>query len=175
MAIWKPVKGFEGMYEVSSDGRVKSLEGVKVGRRTRRAKEICQQKQWTGYKQVALFDSKGGKSYHKVHRLVAEAFLDNPEGKPQVNHKNGVRDDNRLENLEWVTISENHKHAFNELGKKPSRANLGKPSPRRKLTREHVEAIKRDSRSAVAIAKDYGVCSQTIRNVKTGAFYKVWE
>lgn len=73
-----------------------------------------------GYRGLTLKKDDGGRKSVSQHRLVAEAFIQNPEDKPQVNHKNGDKADNRIENLEWVTASENIKHSFRVLGKKPN-------------------------------------------------------
>lgn len=78
-----------------------------------------------GYLRVTL--SKNNVNTHKsVHRLVAEAFIPNPGNKPQVNHKNGIKTDNRVENLEFCTASENTKHAFDVLGRKANKPWLNK-------------------------------------------------
>lgn len=107
--IWKPVVGYEGFYEVSNLGRVKSLH-------CNPAKIIAQTGRPNHYLSVHL--SKNGKATRKnVHRLVAMAFVSNPSNKLQVNHINGNRADNRAENLEWVTGSENIKHSFYRLGR----------------------------------------------------------
>ncbi len=113
--IWKPVVGFEGFYEVSDCGKVRSLDRmVKCSRsyKTRpwKGKILCQTLAATrGYYQVSL--SKEGKiSKVYVHRLVAEAFF--IERDETVNHKDGDKTNNCVTNLEWVSYSENNKHAF---------------------------------------------------------------
>ena len=108
MEIWKPVVGYERLYEVSDSGRVRSL---REGRRFRAGHIMSPNLGKFGYTYVNL-NEKGIRKTHKIHRLVAQAFLPNPENKPDVNHKNGVKHDNKLGNLEWATKSENTLHAF---------------------------------------------------------------
>lgn len=104
MEIWKDIKGFEGRYQVSNMGRVKTLKGetwIKPAHLNH----------W-GYPRVQFRISKTSKSKnYAVHRLVAQAFIPNPDGKPEVNHKNGIKTDNRVANLEWCTPAENTRHA----------------------------------------------------------------
>jgi hypothetical protein len=122
---WMPVLGYEDLYEVSSFGRVKSCE-----------KEVWNPRGWynkyperilktrvtkTGYVQVHICSDGVGVTT-SVHRLVAFAFFGEPPGnKYQVNHKNGIKTDNRPENLEWVTAKENIQHAHKVLKITPSR------------------------------------------------------
>lgn len=101
--VWKPIIGYEGLYEVSSKGRVRSLPFKHS--RCKILKLVPKKK---GYLFLTL-SKNGVQKPHSVHRLVAMAFIPNPENKPTVNHKNEIRTDNRVENLEWATYYEqNH-------------------------------------------------------------------
>lgn len=112
----RPVVGYEGLYLVDSIGNVISMPKVK-GRYLQNKYEILSPKVTNnGYLAVTLVKDSESKTLY-VHRLVAQAFLPNPYDLPQVNHKNGMKQDNRIENLEWVTCSENTKHAYkNNIG-----------------------------------------------------------
>jgi hypothetical protein len=115
--IWIDVEGYEGLYQVSNKSRVRSFVKNKEGVVLKQTKEGC------GYLQIQ-FNKNGKMKHNKVHRMVAKAFVPNPGNKPFVNHINGIKTDNRIENLEWVTGSENIKHAHREGLKIPTQ--LGK-------------------------------------------------
>ena len=106
MIEWKPVKDYEGIYEVSNQGDVRRIKG---GKGTRLGTCLKGKTGSTGYTEVNLCRSPKDHKMKLVHRLVAEAFLGASD--LQVNHKNFDKTDNRLSNLEWVTQSENIQHA----------------------------------------------------------------
>lgn len=103
MEIWKPIKGYEDLYEVSNLGRVNSLF-------TRKGKIMKPKVERDGYLRIGFW-KEGKQKYYNVHRLVAEAFLlEKQDYQNQINHINKIKSDNRVENLEWVSTIENHFH-----------------------------------------------------------------
>lgn len=111
---WMPVAGF-AHYEVSSMGSVRRTS--KPSNRHTAKEKLAPQMRGKGYFAVRLYTSGGDYTICSVHRLVAINFLPKPETADFVNHKNGIKTDNRLENLEWVTAKENTAHSMSVLGK----------------------------------------------------------
>lgn len=171
--IWKDITGYEGYYQVSNYGFIKSLERKdRLGRVVKeKIRKSC--KNNPGYLFVPL--SKEGKAKNgSIHRLVAQAFIPNPENKPEVNHKNGIKTDNRVQNLEWSTPKENIEHSY-LLGLQSSKK--GEKSGNCKLTEKQVLAIRRLHRmnpkfSRVKVAKKLNYSSNTISNILSK---KIWK
>lgn len=124
--IWKDIAGYEGLYQVSNLGQVKALSRRRMlGNKFCVSNErILRPRSCNGYIKTSLNKNGKGKDLF-VHRLVAEAFIPNPYSKRTVNHINGDKADNRLENLEWATYSENNLHAYEKLGHKSPRGWTG--------------------------------------------------
>ncbi len=155
MEHWKPIEGYEGLYEVSDYGRVVSL---------RRAPKLVlsQSTSSTRYMRVSL-NKNGSHKTVLVHRLVAKAFISNPFHKPQVNHKDGNRQNNLVENLEWVTSSENIQHAYDFLGKvSPAKGHAFN----RKLSDGQVMEIRSSDKSCYVLGRMYGLAPSSICAVK---------
>jgi len=163
MEIWKDIPGYEGLYQVSNHGRVKSFHGGGESM-------IRQRTNLRGYVYVFLH-ANGNRKNSRVHRLVGEAFLDNPENKPEINHKDGVKNNNHADNLEWVTRSENQKHAYKiGLQKNPYLGKFGKDHP---TSRAVVQFDKRGHYMRVygsisEAERETGVFNQGICNVCLG-------
>lgn len=109
---WKDIEEYEGLYQVSTLGRVKSLERIDSNNHVVRERILKPNALSNGYHRYTL--SCNGVKSHGAHRLVAQAFLDNPNDLPQVHHINHKRDDNRVENLMWVNQSEQYDECWKE-------------------------------------------------------------
>lgn len=165
---WRAVPGWVGVYEVSDAGnirRIAAAAGTRIGNIL-----VCRSNS-SGYSTVTLSCGMRSES-HKVHRIVARAFLGEPtEERPEVNHKNSMRTDNRVANLEWVSRRENVHHCLNN-GRMPTRA--GEANRQAKLTDREVREIVRlkgkVSQSVVAAA--FGISRSVICDIFRGARWR---
>lgn len=116
MERWVDIQGYEGFYQISDSGRIKSIGRLSPhnlgGERFLPERILKKNPDADGYVRVVLWHPEKRPTGFAVHRLVCQAFIHNPDNKKHVNHKNMVRHDNTLENLEWCTASENNIHAF---------------------------------------------------------------
>lgn len=170
--LWKPIAGYEALYEVSNYGRVKSLARTclkgtvikKVRERILRPTLMS-----VGYLKVAL-SRDGIVCQCYVHRLVAEAFLPNPLGLPEVNHKDSCRSNSYFENLEWTTSAGNSQHAVAN-----DRMARGAGLPQSKLTPDKVRMIRAELAAGAtqqATAKRYGITQSTLSALALGRTWR---
>jgi hypothetical protein len=165
MEQWKDIEGYEGKYAVSNYGNVKNLANGRVKKLSTTS---------NGYKNIML---NSDRNQFTIHRLVAKAFLPTIEGKNHVNHKDGIKTNNHVDNLEWCTPKENVAHFLKHgLRNTPK----GETHPHAKLTEEKITAIKqafikRNTRKQPAyneLAAQYNVHPKTISTIILG---KVWQ
>lgn len=161
--IWRDINGYDGKYEISNKGRIKSLKG---SRGQNRKKYLKPSINTAGYLRVDLsINGKRRKFY--VHRLVGIAFINNKNNKPCINHKNGIKSINWSTNLEWVTYQENSIHSFNILGFRPVE---GESHCNAKLTNKDIEQIRsillETNILQKTIAGMYGVTQSLISDIK---------
>lgn len=183
--VWRKVVGYEHSHEVSNLGRVRSIDRiivhkdyayqsglVKKGRTYRKRGKVLNLTLHRGYAIAAV-----GKNKTAVHRLVAKAFIPNPKNKRTVNHKNGVKSDNRVENLEWATYKEQSVHAHTTgLIDNSKKSCPGSLNPKAKLTESQIpkirkELLKRPRNVYITdyckkLAKKYKVSDSTIWGIK---------
>lgn len=146
---WRLVAGWETMYEVSNFGKVRSIK--------KKGLIIASFYDKSGYKVVSL---KNPQMLKKVHRLVAIAFVHNPENKPQVNHIDSNRTNNNVNNLDWVTAKENSEHSV-----KSGRQRQGEKHYKAMFKNKDIPEIRASSLTRKELAKKYGVSRSTIENV----------
>ena len=162
--IWRNISGYEGIYQVSNKGRVRSIRDGKI--------LILKPCKRNGYLMIGLRKNGAHKNF-QVHRLVAQAFIPNPENKPMVDHIDTNKLNNCVENLRWATDKENHRYAAeNGLYKSGSEASQAK------LTAEQVRYIREhyipydDLYGTAALARKFNVHQATVSNVVRGKTHK---
>lgn len=173
--VWKDVPDYEGYYQVSNKGNVRSVDRVKCDGIRMKGITRKQHADSCGYMLVAL--SKDGKQKHlSVHRLVALAFIPNPDNLPQVNHKDEVRNHNNVENLEWCSIIYNQNYGHRR--ERSSASSKGENNARAILSANDVKEIRRtyipgDKEYGVrALANRFGVKYVTIQKIIQGKLWK---
>lgn len=164
MIKWKDIAGYEGVYAISSEGQVWSYP--KLGKPGRLRKIAIDGE---GYKFIALQHNKV-RTQPKLHRLLAEAFIPNPGHYPCVNHKDGVKLNNSLDNLEWCTYSYNIKHSF-ELGLSNQ---IGSRNAYSKLNENDVVQIKqlvRSGRTQKSVAEEFSISRAVVNGILKGVIW----
>lgn len=170
--IWKRIPNYS-KYEASNLGRIKTFNWKGSGKE----KVMTPAHDASGYLRTVLIRDDGKYTTVKVHRIICQTFLDNPEDKPCVNHIDGIRDNNKLENLEWCTRSENMKHAF-KIGNKSQK---GERNTCATLTDEQVLEIRanyeygktgKKGKTKQQIADEYNTTFSVIKRIVQNRTWK---
>lgn len=167
MEIWKAIEGYEDSHEISNKGRVRSIDRIDCQGRRLKGNYLKPKVGKFGYHRTGL-RKDGLQKFHLIHRLVAQAFLLNQDNKSQVNHIDGDKSNNSVENLEWVTPSENNHHAY-DSGLK--RAQKGEDNGASKLTKDQVIDIYiriHKGEKSKLLSMEYGVDYNQILRIKSG-------
>ena len=161
--IWKDIEGYENLYQVSNLGRVKSISRLYVqkGNKKIRMEGRILESVKKRYPQCNL-SVNGHREMKQIHRLVAMAFIPNPENKPYVNHINAIKNDNRVVNLEWCTPKENDHHAM-KMGLKAKGENNGYSKLKQKDVNEIRAKYKPRKYTNKMLAKEYGISYHEIQ------------
>lgn len=162
---WRWVDGYEGLYMVSDYGRIMSAP-----KPTRTGWSIMRGSVGSGGYMFVNLRKNGVQKRKSIHRLVASTFVPNPNDKPEVNHIDGCKTNNCVSNLEWVTRSENQKHAHANIPRKPYK---GTPRPTlRKLNERQVVEIRTKAETQASYAMRFGVSKHAIQAIQSGETYK---
>jgi len=163
---WRDVVGYEGHYQVSNLGNIRSCDRVVPNRwgngQPRKGKLMKPGSSPNGYRIIVL-QKKGIVKYQTVHRTVMLAFTPNPENKSQINHKDGNKENNSVENIEWATEAENKKHAI-DTGLFCAK---GEKNPKAKLSESKVRCIRLSNVPVKELAGIYDVDIHTIYNIRS--------
>lgn len=178
--IWKDVIGYEGVYQVNNEGAIRGLDRtiIRGGCKTQiKSSYLKNMLSTEGYYRIGL--SRDNKIYYyHVHRLVAQAFIENVNNKPFVNHINGIKTDNRVENLEWCTQKENVRHAKDVLGKNIGDASklvdhhpLAFNHPKSKFTEDSLKEfmiLRNKGMGCGRLAKHFNIHKSTAQSIVRG-------
>lgn len=160
--IWKPVKEYESSYKVSNLGNVFSIKSNKL---LKFHYGSC------GYLNVFLYNGHNKKKTKKIHRLVATAFLPNPEQLKEVNHKDGNKRNNTIINLEWVTSAQNVRHAF-DTGLRTAKGESNNFSKLSETEVKLIRKLKSEGHPLTKLSKQFNVSPTTICDISK---YKTWK
>jgi len=178
MEIWKNIPGYKGYYQASNFGRIRSLKRYcftingtcKIPFKRKAGGRVLKQNPSRGYMRITL-SKKGNTKGYTTHRLIAITFIKNPKNKPEINHKNGIKTDNEVGNLEWVTSSENQMHSVRVLKKQ-----IGENHPNSKFKNCQIKEIVKlhsELKNYRLVAEYFNVNRCTISRIIRGKTYLI--